>query len=94
MKVSSWVAGLLVCWGGVQLCESAEVTKTNIPSQNEEGRYRSALLFASVVELIRDEYLELEKTDYDKMTYSALRGLLSSLDPHSQFLDPEHYKKV
>ena len=58
-------------------------------AQGEEGRYRSALLFANVVELVRDEYLEPEKTDYDKMTYAALRGLLSSLDPHSQFLDPE-----
>jgi len=94
MKVSAWVSVMLACWVGGQLCESAEVTKTNISSQSEEGRYRSALLFASVVELIRDEYLELEKTDYDKMTYAALRGLLSSLDPHSQFLDPEHYKMI
>jgi carboxyl-terminal processing protease len=46
------------------------------------------------VEMIRDEYLEIEKTDYDKMTYAALRGLLTSLDPHSQFLDPEHYKMI
>jgi len=44
--------------------------------------------------MIRDEYLEVEKTDYDKMTYAALRGLLTSLDPHSQFLDPEHYKMI
>jgi carboxyl-terminal processing protease len=47
-----------------------------------------------VVELVRDEYLEPEKTDYDKMTYAALRGLLSSLDPHSQFLDPEGYAMI
>jgi len=63
-------------------------------AQGEEGRYRSALLFANVVELVRDEYLEPEKTDYDKMTYAALRGLLSSLDPHSQFLDPEGYAMI
>jgi len=63
-------------------------------SQGEEGRYRSALLFANVVELVRDEYLEPEKTDYDKITYAALRGLLSSLDPHSQFLDPEAYAMI
>ena len=67
---------------------------TNSAAQGEEGRYRSALLFANVVELVRDEYLEAEKTDYDKMTYAALRGLLSSLDPHSQFLDPEAYTMI
>lgn len=67
---------------------------THAIAQGEEGRYRSALLFANVVELVRDEYLEPEKTDYDKITYAALRGLLSSLDPHSQFLDPEGYAMI
>jgi len=81
-------------WGFVLSCNAVELTQTNTTSSSEEGRYRSALLFASVVEMIRDEYLEIEKTDYDKMTYAALRGLLTSLDPHSQFLDPEHYKMI
>jgi carboxyl-terminal processing protease len=73
---------------------SAQEAKPKTASQEEEGRYRSALLFANVIELIRDEYLEPEKTDYDKMTHAALRGLLSSLDPHSQFLDPENYTMI
>lgn len=72
----------------------AQENKTKTASKEEEGRYRSALLFANVIELIRDEYLDPEKTDYDKMTYSALRGLLSSLDPHSGFLDPESYAMI
>ncbi|NBT89394.1 MAG: S41 family peptidase [Verrucomicrobia bacterium] len=72
----------------------AQEAKSKTPAKEEEGRYRSALLFANVIELIRDEYLEPEKTDYDEMTYSALRGLLSSLDPHSQFLDPENYAMI
>lgn len=72
----------------------AQENKSKTASKEEEGRYRSALLFANVVELIRDEYLDPEKTDYDQMTYSALRGLLSSLDPHSQFLDPENYTMI
>ena len=69
----------------------AQEKKFPMVPKEEEGRYRSALLFANVIELIRDEYLEPEKTDYDKMTYAGLQGLLSSLDPHSQFLDPEAY---
>jgi len=72
----------------------AEEKKSPTAAKEEAGRYRSALLFANVIELIRDGYLDPEKTDYDKMTYSALRGLLSSLDPHSQFLDPENYTMI
>ncbi len=92
MRIYLCIWGML--WGFLLSCNAVELTQTNAAPSSEEGRYRSALLFASVVEMIRDEYLEIEKTDYDKMTYAALRGLLTSLDPHSQFLDPEHYKMI
>jgi len=92
MRICLTILGIV--WGIVLSCNAVELTQTNATPSSEEGRYRSALLFASVVEMIRDEYLEIEKTDYDKMTYAALRGLLTSLDPHSQFLDPEHYKMI
>ena len=92
MRICFCIWGMV--WGFVLSCNAVELTQTNATPSSEEGRYRSALLFASVVEMIRDEYLEIEKTDYDKMTYAALRGLLTSLDPHSQFLDPEHYKMI
>lgn len=84
---------LAAVWAGVMLMPGlhAQDNKSKSVAREEEGRYRSALLFANVIELIRDEYLEPEKADYDQMTYAALRGLLSSLDPHSQFLDPENY---
>lgn len=87
-----FVALAIGVWLIPLLC--AQEKKSPASSKEEEGRYRSALLFANVIELIRDDYLEPEKTDYDKMTYSALRGLLSSLDPHSQFLDPENYSMI
>ena len=87
--LATGVAGVVLVSGSW-----AQEKKSPIASKEEEGRYRSALLFANVIELIRDEYLEPEKTDYDKMTYAALRGLLSSLDPHSQFLDPENYTMI
>lgn len=69
----------------------AQEKKSPTAASEDERRYRSALLFANVIELVRDEYLEPEKTSYDKMTYAGLQGLLSSLDPHSQFLDPEAF---
>ena len=92
MRICVCIWGMV--WAFLLSCNAVELAQTNATPSSEEGRYRSALLFASVVEMIRDEYLEIEKTDYDKMTYAALRGLLTSLDPHSQFLDPEHYKMI
>jgi len=57
----------------------------------DEGRYRSALIFSKVMELIRDEYVDEASVDYEKLTYAALEGMLTSLDPFSEFLDPEGY---
>lgn len=61
---------------------------------DEEARYRSTVLFANVLELIRDEYVDTSKTDYDRLTYAALRGMLNSLDPHSQFMDPQAFSEM
>ena len=82
MRAGRLAAALLA---GPWLCAGLFSQQTNpaSDSREEEARNRSAILFANVVELIREEYLDPEKADYDKMTHAALRGLLSSLDPHS-----------
>lgn len=59
-----------------------------------EARYRSTLLFSSVLEIVRDEYVDPSKVDYDTLTYAALRGMLNSLDPHSQFMTPESFTNM
>src|SRR5271163_3868592 len=51
--------------------------------------YKYTLLFARVLQLIRQDYVDESKVGYKELTYAALRGMLSSLDPHSQFLDEE-----
>ncbi len=66
MRIRLCIWGMV--WGFILSCNAGELTQTNAAPSSEEGRYRSALLFASVVEMIRDEYLEIEQTDYDTMT--------------------------
>jgi carboxyl-terminal processing protease len=56
--------------------------------------YQYTLLFARVLQLIRQDYVDESKTSYKDLTYAALRGMLSSLDPHSQFLDEESFQDI
>ena len=56
--------------------------------------YRYTLLFARVVQLIRQDYVDGKKVGYRDLTYAALRGMLSSLDPHSQFLDEDDFQDI
>lgn len=47
-----------------------------------------------VMEMVRQHYVDPQKTDARTLTYGALQGLLDSLDPHSQFLSPELYRAL
>lgn len=47
-----------------------------------------------VMMLIRQDYVDEEKTEYESLIYNALQGMVSQLDPHSSFLEPENYQHL
>jgi len=52
-------------------------------------RYRA---FTTAVRLVETDYVE--KTESDRVVYSAIAGMLQTLDPHSSFLDPRTYGQM
>ncbi|MGL4496290.1 MAG: S41 family peptidase, partial [Beijerinckiaceae bacterium] len=54
--------------------------------------YRQLSLFGDVFERIRTDYVE--KPDEKKLIESAVNGMLSSLDPHSSYLDTKAHKDM
>ena len=56
--------------------------------------YTALTTFTKVLQLIRQDYVEDDKTNYKNLTYDALRGMLSGLDPHSQFMEPDSFKDM
>ena len=54
--------------------------------------YKEMKTLARAVELIRQDYVNEDQTDYEELIYSALRGMLEELDPHSDFMDPKDFK--
>lgn len=54
--------------------------------------YRQVELFSDTLAIIQSEYAD-EVAPKD-LIYGALKGMLSSLDPHSQFLDPDAYNEL
>lgn len=59
-----------------------------------EDTYQYTFLFNKVIELIREQYVDESKVNYKDLIYAALRGMLSSLDPHSQFLDEDSFAEM
>ena len=57
-----------------------------------DDSYQYTLLFARVLQLDPAGLRRSRaRSSYKDLTYAALRGMLSSLDPHSQFLDEESF---
>ncbi|MFQ3577622.1 MAG: S41 family peptidase [Verrucomicrobiia bacterium] len=60
----------------------------------EDSPLESIALFSRALQIIRNDYVDGAKVDYRKLIYGALQGILSSLDPHSQFMEPESFKAM
>jgi len=65
------------------------------PGKNEEDNgYSQISIFAKAIELIRQDYVDGNKTNYHDLVTAAMKGMLSSLDPHSQFMDPNDFRDM
>lgn len=59
-----------------------------------DSPYEMYELFSKVVEQVRAHYVEEDKSTYEELVQGALKGMLQSLDPHSQFMDKEAFKAM
>jgi carboxyl-terminal processing protease len=62
------------------------------PKTEEDSPYENMHVLARAMQLIRQDYVDGRKVSFRDLTYSALRGMLSELDPHSSFMDPKDFK--
>jgi carboxyl-terminal processing protease len=79
----AWVAG----FGNAGAAEGEAAGK-------EPAAYAPLSVFAKVLQLVRQDYVDEAKASYQALIMAALRGMLSSLDPHSQYLESREYKAV
>lgn len=60
--------------------------------KKKDELYRQVQLFSDTLAIIQTDYVEEPKPK--DLIYGALKGMVSSLDPHSQFLDPDTYNEL
>lgn len=92
MKSLKWVICYLVIVAlfipGVLFGEEEEKETAEKP----ENLYQNLELFARVIEIIRKNYVK--EVLPQELIYGALHGMLSSLDPYSQFMEPDIYNEM
>ncbi|MDP8230213.1 MAG: S41 family peptidase [Candidatus Gorgyraea atricola] len=60
--------------------------------ETSDNLYKELELFSDAMSLIRSDYVEEAKSK--DLIYGAMKGMLASLDPYSQFMDPDMYQEM
>ena len=83
--------GLLLIFN---LAVGVRVLTSSAAADSDDAGYENLTVFTRALQLIRQDYVDPNKIGYKDLTYSALRGMLSSLDPHSQFMEPTDFRDM
>ncbi|HSZ80319.1 MAG TPA: S41 family peptidase [Chthoniobacterales bacterium] len=71
-----------------------KVFTSRAAADSDDAGYENLTVFTRALQLIRQDYVDANKIGYRDLTYSALRGMLGSLDPHSQFMEPTDFREM
>lgn len=78
---------------GLFLFSGASVFRLSAADEKDDA-YQQLELFARVLERVRRDYVDGEKLTYRDLVQGALKGMLSTLDPHSEFMEATKYEDL
>ena len=77
---------------GLSLSLSGGLMAGRQAPDNDELTLEHARLFAEVMQRVKHDYVE--PIDDRELLDNAIRGMVSDLDPHSQYLDADEYRDI
>src|SRR5215510_4366247 len=90
-KVVFSAVGLLL---GINLLIGTKVFLSSAEAAEKDSAYPSLELFTTVLERVRKDYVDGQNVKYQDLVYGALKGMLNTLDPHSEFMEPDKFKEL
>lgn len=78
----------------VNLAIGARVYLSTASAAEKDSVYPNLELFSYVMEKVRKDYVDGQELTYQDLVHGALKGMVNTLDPHSEFLDPDRYKEL
>ncbi|GGC45632.1 S41 family peptidase [Chelatococcus reniformis] len=91
-KVSILICGAMMGAGATLVATQTRLMSTTSAAAASAEIYRQLNLFGDVFEKVRTDYVE--KPAEGKLIESAINGMLSSLDPHSSYMDAKSFKDM
>ena len=60
----------------------------------KDSAYPSLELFSWALEKVRKDYVDGKNLSYQDLVYGAIKGMVNTLDPHSEFMEPVKYDEL
>ena len=83
--------GILLGALAVNLFVGAQIYFANVQAAEKDDALPNLRLFSTVLDRVRQEYVDGEKLSYQDLIHGALKGMLNTLDPHSEFMEVSKY---
>lgn len=85
---------MLVVVLGLNLLIGAQIYFSSVQAAEKSNLYQLSELFMGVLEKIRKEYVDGDKVSYESLFHGALKGMVGTLDPHSEFMEAQKYEDL
>src|SRR5882724_7043716 len=93
MKRRILYGGLLLLLGA-NLFLGAQIYFSSGQGAEKEDPYPQMKLFGIVLDKVRNDYVDGGKLTYQDLIHGALKGMLNTLDPHSEFMELSKYDEL
>jgi len=86
--------GTLLTLLGANVFLGAQIYFSSGQSAEKDDAYPQLKLFSVVLDRVRNDYVDGGKLTYHELIHGALKGMLNTLDPHSEFMEPIKYDEL
>jgi carboxyl-terminal processing protease len=86
--------GALVTVLTLNLLAGVQVYRASAETAAKDDIYQNLELFTRALERVRKDYVDGESLTYRELVERALKGMISSLDPHSEFMDASKFEEL
>ncbi len=86
--------GLLLVVLAANLGVGLQIYLRSAAADDKNDPYANYALLAKVMEIIRSDYVDADKVSYQDLMRGALRGMISTLDPHSEYMEPRKFDEM
>ncbi len=88
------IYGFVVVVLAVNFAVGAFIYLNAAEAKEKDSAYPNLELFSRVMEIVRKDYVDGQNLTYQDLVYSALKGMVGALDPHSEFMEPADFKEL